>query len=115
MSQTPAGLPPLLLRARYEQAVRDLRRQAALMRRDGASAESIARSMHAERRRLAALYKSLTPEPYRSHARAHALRAYGCAEGPSIAFLRAAGKSWEAIIESATRPGPMPGADEPVR
>ncbi|ACA19061.1 putative cell wall binding repeat-containing protein [Methylobacterium sp. 4-46] len=94
------------LRSQYEQAVRDLREHAAEMRRRGASAEAIARAMHAERRRLASLFKEQTPEPHRTRIYERTVRVYGNEIGPSIESLRAMGKSWEAIIESATRPGP---------
>jgi len=99
----------MTLRSRYEQAVRDLHERVAEMRRDGASTETIARAVHAERRRLAALFKELTPEPYRTRIYERTVRIYGGEDGPSIEFLRAKGKSWEAIIESAKRPGPPIG------
>ncbi|MXP65530.1 cell wall-binding protein [Roseomonas sp. M0104] len=95
----------MTLRSRYEQAVRDLHARADKMRRAGASTEAIARALHAERRRLAARFKELTPEPYRTRIDERTVRVYGSAGGPSIEFLRAKGKSWEAIIESAMRPG----------
>jgi len=98
------------LRARYEQAVRALRQRADDMRREGACAEAIARALHAERRRLATCFKAQTPEPYRTRIRERTLETYGDALGPSIELLRARGKSWEAIIESAARPGSLPDA-----
>ncbi|MFT3687852.1 hypothetical protein [Paenirhodobacter sp.] len=99
------------LRARYEQAVRDLRDRAAEMQRNGASAETIARSLHAERQRLAAFFKQQTPEPYRLRILERNVRVYGSESGPSIEFLRAAGRSWERIIDGATRPGPPVGME----
>jgi len=93
------------LRSRYEHAVRDLCKRATEMQRDGASAETIARAMHAERRRLASLFKEQTPEPYRTLIYERTVRVYGNEFGPTIEFLRASGKSWEATIEGATRPG----------
>ena len=96
------------LRTRYEQAVHDLRQRAAYMRRGGASAEAIARILHTERRELAARFKELTPEPYRTGIYRRTFEVYGDELGPSIEFLRAQGKSWDAIIDSATRPGPGP-------
>ncbi|MGF3023760.1 cell wall-binding protein [Methylobacterium aquaticum] len=99
----------MTLRTCYEMAVRDLRDGVAEMRRDGLPAETIARAVHAERRRLAVHFKALTPEPYRTRIVERTIQVYGDAQGPSIAFLRARGKSWEAIIESATRPGPPVG------
>lgn len=111
MRATTQAVPSTDLRSRYEQAVRDLHERVAEMRRDGASAEIIARTVHAERRRLAAHFKHLTPEPYRTRIRERTVRVYGSADGPSIEFLRAWGKSWEAIIESAMRPGPPVGLE----
>lgn len=99
------------LRARYETAVTALRERVAALRRDGVPAEAIAHAVHAERLRLAAHFKALTPEPIRSRIVERTVRVYGNELGPSIAFLRARGKSWEAIIESATRPGPPVGLD----
>jgi hypothetical protein len=96
----------MTLRSRYEQAVRDLHERVAEMRRDGERAEIIARAVHAERRRLAVLFKDLTPEPYRTRIYERTVRVYGTQDGPSIEFLRAKGKSWEEIIESAKRPAP---------
>lgn len=96
------------IRALYETAVRDLRARAVEMRRDGVPAEAIARELHAERRRLAATFKALTPEPYRTRIYERTVRVYGNELGPSIEFLRAQGKTWEAIIESAMRPGRPP-------
>jgi hypothetical protein len=99
------------LRSRYEQAVRELRARAQAMQREGLAAEAIARSLHAERIRLASHFKELTPEPYRSRIYERTLQVYGNEFGPSIEFLRASGKSWEAIIDSATRPGLPPPFD----
>ncbi|AWN55211.1 cell wall-binding protein [Methylobacterium sp. 17Sr1-1] len=99
----------MTLRDRYEAAVRGLAEHVAALRRDGLPPEAIARAAHAERRRLAIHYKDLTPEPYRSRIAARTTRVYGNPEGPSIAFLRAQGKTWEAIIAGAMRPGPPVG------
>ncbi len=94
------------LRARYEQSVVALRTQVAAMRREGLSAEVIARAMHAERRRLAAAFKELTPEPLRSQIYNRTRAVYGDPLGPTLERLRAKGRSWDEIIDSATRPGP---------
>jgi hypothetical protein len=61
--------------------------------------------VHAERRRLTAAFKKLTSEPWRSRIHARTLAAYGDPVGPTIEHLRARGKSWDDIIDSATRPG----------
>jgi len=93
------------LRSCYEAAVLALRAQVAAMRGRGASSETIARAVHAERKRLAATFKALTPEPLRSRIYNRTLAVYGDSNGPTIESLRARGKSWDDIIESATRPG----------
>jgi hypothetical protein len=96
------------LRSRYETAVRDLRKQVAVMRGAGEPAEAIARAVHAARGKLATFFKEQTPEPLRSQLYRRTLAVYGDAIGPSLERLRAQGKSWEDIIDSATRPGPLP-------
>ncbi|OAS25992.1 hypothetical protein [Methylobacterium platani] len=107
------------IRASYETAVRNLCGRVAEMKRDGVPAETIARDVHAERLRLAAHFKALTPEPYRTRIYERTVRVYGNDLGPSIEFLREQGKSWEAIIESAMRPGlpvgSAPETERPVR
>jgi hypothetical protein len=85
-----------------------LRARVTAMRGDGASSETIARAVHAERRRLTAVFKELTLEPWRSRIHARTLIAYGDPVGPTIENLRARGKSWDDIIDSATRPGSLP-------
>lgn len=93
------------LRSSYETAVSGLKALVAAMRCGGASAEEIARTVHAERRRLAAFFKQRTPRSLRSQIYSRTLSAYGDPVGPTIEHLRARGKSWEDIIDSATRPG----------
>lgn len=90
--------------------MRELRGRASEMQRNGACAEAIARAMHAERIRLASSFKEQTPEPYRTRIHERTARVYGNASGPTIEFLRTAGKSWEAIAEGAMRPGRLPGS-----
>jgi hypothetical protein len=103
------GTEPLPeLRQKYIDEVEALGRRRDAMRAAGESPETIARTLHAERRRLGVEYKDLTPEPLRSQIYARNLEKYGDPLGPSIEWLRARAKTWEAIIESATRPG---GAD----
>ena len=96
------------LRSRYEKAVLELRARVTAMRSDGASSETIARTIHVERRQLTTVFKELTPEPWRSRIHTRTLAAYGDPIGPTIENLRARGKSWDDIIDSATRPGSRP-------
>jgi hypothetical protein len=93
------------VRAEYERNVRALAARAAQMRRDRADPEAIARKLHAERRALAAKYKDLTPEPQRTQVHTRTVATYGDPQGPTIEQLRAKGRSWDEIIESAARPG----------
>lgn len=96
------------LRARYEAAVSGVRARVIAMRQAGAPAEEIARAVHAERRSLAAQFKKQTPEPLRSLIHRRTLAVYGDPVGPTIEHLRARGRSWDDIIDSATRPGRFP-------
>lgn len=101
------------VRAAYERDVRELAAKTEQMRQDGADAETIARALHAERCALAAKYKALTPEPARTHVHERTIAVYGNPLGPSIEQLRAKGRSWEEIIESASRPGDFGGTLQP--
>ena len=96
------------LRDDYEAQVRALAAKVDRLRGEDASAEAIARAIHAERRALAAHFKSLTPEPARSRIHDRTVAVYGDPLGPTIDYLRAKGRSWDDIITSATRPGKMP-------
>jgi hypothetical protein len=93
------------LRSRSEAAVLALRAQVAAERGTGVSSETIARAVRAEPRRLTAAFKELTPEPWRSRIHTRTLAAYGDSVGPTIETLRARGKTWHDIIDSATPPG----------
>jgi hypothetical protein len=93
------------LRDEYEEQVRALADRAAQMRRDGDDAEAIARAIHAERRALSTAYKDRTPEPQRTQVHNRTVATYGDPLGPTIEQLRARGRSWDEIIESASRPG----------
>lgn len=75
------------------------------MRMGGARSDEIARALHAERRAIGQRYKDLTPQPLRDQIYSRNLEKYGDPLGPSIDYLRRAGKSWDDIIESAKRTG----------
>ena len=96
------------LRLEYEARVMALRGHADAMRRDGSSPEAIARAMHSARRQLCQVFKEQTPEPQRTRIFERTRAVYGDTLGPSVEFLRLRGKSWEHIIESASRPGRSP-------
>lgn len=93
------------LRKEYEDKVRALKRKEEQMRAEGKSAEEIARTLHAERRALGVQYKDLTPPDLLAKIHTRNMEKYGDKLGPSIEWLRARGKTWENIIDSATRPG----------
>ena len=94
-----------ILRQEYEAAVRSIQTRVESMCRDALSIEEIARAAHAERRKLAAVFKARTPEPMRSLIHQRTVAVYGDPQGPTIKTLRAKGKTWGEILESATRPG----------
>jgi len=103
------------LRLEYEARVVALRGRADAMRRDGSTPEAIARAMHAARRQLCQAFKAQTPEPQRTQIFERTRAVYGDPLGPSVEFLRLQGKSWEHIIESASRPGRSPLEDSNSR
>ncbi|MBN2022235.1 MAG: hypothetical protein JW809_05530 [Pirellulales bacterium] len=105
---TPALKALPALRQRYVDAVRALAGKVPGMRKAGMSSEQIARSLHAERRALGELYKNVTDPALLEQIYQRNLTKYGDKLGPTIEWLRARGKTWEEIIESACRPG---GAD----
>jgi RHS repeat-associated protein len=94
-----------LLRRQYEDAVGALKNKVDALRQAGKSAEDIARELHADRRALGEQFKALTPSEKLAEIHERNLIKYGDKLGPSIDWLRQHGKSWEEIIESATRPG----------
>jgi hypothetical protein len=99
----PANIPAL--RQQYMTGVSRLSEKATAMRGAGASSEEIARILHADRRALGVQFKDLTPAKRLAEIYARNLDRYGDKLGPSIEWLRNQGKSWEQIIESASRSG----------
>lgn len=97
------SVPPL--RQQYEEEVRDLAAEAEAMRAAGKTPEEVARALHVRRRDLGAKYKSLTPPDVLDRIHKRNLAKYGGELGPSIEWLRSRGKTWEQIIDSASRPG----------
>jgi hypothetical protein len=93
------------LRKAYVDEVTGLADKAASMRKSGNTEELIARTLHADRRALGVKYKNMTPAAKRTVIYARNMAKYGDRRGPTIAWLRARGKTWNDIIESASRPG----------
>lgn len=98
------------VRARYEAAVRALAADATDKLRQGITEEEVARWIVAERNALKLAYRDLTPPDLLAIIEARTLRVYGNVLGPSVAQLRAHGRSWREIIEAASRAGSLPGA-----
>jgi hypothetical protein len=105
-SVAPKGLPPL--RQAYISEVEALKDTAAQLRAAGKTPEEIARTLHQMRRDIGIKYKDLTPADKQAEIHVRNLEKYGDKLGPTIDYLRGKGKTWEEIIESASRSG---GAD----
>jgi hypothetical protein len=97
------GLPAL--RQAYVDDVASISDNAAAWEKAGADPEFIARESWADRRALGIQYKGLTPPDMLEQITARNVARYGDPLGPSVDWLRAQGRTWQQIIESATRPG----------
>jgi RHS repeat-associated protein len=94
--------PPL--RIEYENAVKALKDMATELAAKGMTPEEIARAVSQARRDLGIKYKDLTPPELLEKLYERNMKKYGDKLGPTVEWLRAQGKSWEEIIESASRP-----------
>jgi|GEM_PF-3164411 len=75
------------------------------MEKQGKNAEEIARKVYQLRRDIQIQYRQNTPKEMLDKIYQRNLEKYGDKNGPSIEWLRKAGKSWEDIINSAGRTG----------
>ncbi|MGB3070434.1 MAG: hemagglutinin [Ottowia sp.] len=98
-------MPTSSVRLMYETAVTALRDAASERLREGASEEDVARWAVKERNALKQEYRDHTPAPILTRIVAKTQARYGNSMGPTADQLRAAGKSWKEIIDSATRAG----------
>ena len=96
------------LRQQYVDEVTELADLGLASRAAGADAQATARLLSAERDALKLKYRALSPPEKVAEWEARAMERWGNPLGPTPDQLRAAGKSWDDIIESAARPG---GAD----
>lgn len=94
-----------IVRTGYVREVQALRGLADSARAAGQGEEATARMLHQMRRGIGVKYKDMTPARELAQIKAGNLKEYGDELGPSVEFLRAQGKSWAEIIESACRPG----------
>lgn len=93
------------VRAQYEAEVAALGTEAARQLATGCSEEQVAHWIIKHRNVLKQRFRALTPPDDRARLEAWTLGRYGNPLGPSAAQLRAAGKSWQDIIDGAARPG----------
>lgn len=100
---TAQPLPPL--RQAYVDEINALKPQADALRAAGKDPEQIARTLHEQRRNIGERYKDLTPPDKLAEIYERNLSRYQDKLGPTIDWLRAKGKTWDQIIESATRTG----------
>ena len=98
-------MPTHALRLKYEADVAARAEATSQMLGSGTSEEDVARWVVDERNALKRAYRGLTPAPVLARIDARTLQRYRNTMGPSADELRAAGKSWREIIESAARPG----------
>ncbi len=103
VSPASRGVPTL--RQEYLKAVSGLAEKATEMRQAGMSSEQIARALHTERRALGEQFKARTSPEVLNRIHNRNIERYGDRLGPTVDFLREQGKSWDDIIESASRPG----------
>lgn len=95
----------LLLRLDYINEVEGLADVGRGMLKSGKSTEETARTLNQMRRDIGVKYKNLTPNPRREYVYQRNKIKYGDPLGPTAELLRERGKSWEEIIESASRTG----------
>jgi hypothetical protein len=92
------------LRQQYIEEVLALEELGLSARAAGADAEAVARMLVAERNALKVKYRELSPADFVKQAEARNVEKYGNPLGPTADQLRAQGKTWEQIIDSAARP-----------
>ena len=96
------------LRLRYEAAVMELEEKTSSMLVSGVDEEQVACWAVEQRDLLTLKYRDLSPPEARMVIDAWTLSRYGNLLGPTVAQLRACGKSWADIIHGAARPGRPP-------
>jgi len=93
-----------VIRVQYMKRVQELEKLVRLMRAQGFTSKEIAIKVHARRRALGRLFKGITDKNLQQAAFNRNIAKYGDKWGPTIKWLRQNGKSWDEIIESASRP-----------
>jgi hypothetical protein len=93
------------LRQQYIDEVLALKGKIPTLEKAGMTQEEIARTLYSERNALKIKYRELTPKNRLIEIENRCVNKYGNKLGPTIEQLRAKGKTWEQIIESATISG----------
>lgn len=94
---------PALTREQYIAQVKALKLFADEGLAHGKSAEAIAKEVDQRRRDLNDRYYSTLPESKRITIEAENEKKYGNKQGPDIEYFRKQGRSWEQIIDSASK------------
>ncbi|MEM1026511.1 MAG: LamG-like jellyroll fold domain-containing protein [Planctomycetota bacterium] len=92
------------IRSSYVREVEGLADLGYSARAAGSTGEATARLLNAERNALKVKYRAKTPASLVKEMEARNLRKYGDPLGPSIDYFRSKGRSWESIIDSASKP-----------
>ena len=93
------------LRTQYEAEVRLLEDVGLNARAAGQTTEATASMLNAERNALKLKYRQFSPADQVKVFEQRNIEKYGNPVGPTVEQLRAQGRTWEDIIESAARPG----------
>ena len=96
-------LPPL--RQKYVQDVYQLKKEVNLMKELGHSPEDIARYASKRRNEIKKPILEVTPKEFLEKIKKRNFLKYKNETGPTIEQLREKGKTWEQIIDGATRAG----------
>lgn len=92
------------IRIQYMKRVNKLAPLVRQLRMQGKSAEEIAKIVHRKRRALGRLFKNVTDAQTKANTFARNIEKYGDKWGPTVKYLKERGRSWDSIIESASRP-----------
>lgn len=93
------------MRQLYVREVYDLQQRVSAMRASSATLDEIAKFAHASRTAIKLKYRELTPPDLLKVIDERNIGKYGDKLGPTFEWLVEKGKSFEQIIESATRSG----------
>lgn len=94
-----------LTRQAYVRAVQGLKKSGETLLKQGYSKENVAIILNSQRRALGKMYKDVTPAKELEKVFARNMKVYGDKYGPTVKWLREQGKTWDDIIEAASRSG----------